>query len=212
MNNIGTTRLFFIVLLAVSAGALYYYASIFLEPKSRMLKRSISAENAEISKMSQDIQELRSGYKKFVDDKDRFELVRDVGFFEDQDRLRIQSLITTIQEKSRVLSARYKIQPVEIEDNKKAEDVSHQLISTPMEFTLEALEDKDIYDFFFMLTEGFPGHIEVQAFNVERKSNITQPMLRRIGSGVYDPIVTASIKVVWRNMVENNDESKEEVL
>ena len=95
-------------------------------------------------------------------------------------------------------------------ESKRAKDANYKMVATDIQFDLEAIEDVDIYKFLYVLTYGFPGQVVVNDFTVSRDVEVTQPLLRRIGSGQSEPIVQSSVRISWYTMVpEDNDVTEE---
>lgn len=200
MNGISFKQILLLVILALLAGAGYYYSYVYLAPAKLDAQRAAGAEQGKISTMRAEMAELQAGYDKFVDIKDDYDQIVAVGFFDDQNRLEAQKLIRIIQEQSRVISAKYSIKPLTEAVNESAKAAGKVLVETSADFILEAVEDADIYNFVFMLSEGFPGHIEIQEFNIKKVKDVTQPLLRQIGSGQATTLVEATMKVTWRTL------------
>ena len=208
MNSIGLKQTVLLVVLAAMTGAFYYYSYIHLAPAQRIVKTKVSVKQGEISTMRQEMTELKNGFNKFLDYKQKYDNIVSLGFFDDQNRLEAQKLIQLIQEKSRVISAKYAIRPLKQEDNERAEAADHNVVATEIDFNIDAVEDSDIYDFFFMLTQGFPGHIEVRNFSITKVADVTQPLLRKIGSGDPEAVVQGTISITWRTLRKNENEEE----
>lgn len=200
MSSVGTKQIFLIILLALLTGAFYYYAYVYIVPVDRNLNAQIAAQQSEMGTMQQEMQDLQNGYNKFLDFKDQYDQLIKVGFFDAQDRLRAERFMQLAQEKSRVISAGYSIKPLKVIPNDKAKAVGYDLISTDIDVVVEALEDKDLFNFFFLLRNGLPGHVEVIDFDITKAADVTQPILRKIGSGDYEPLVKAVIKLRWKTL------------
>ncbi|NCO02965.1 MAG: hypothetical protein GW903_02100 [Alphaproteobacteria bacterium] len=203
MNGISFKQILLFIVLATSVGCGYYYSYIYLAPAKLAAQREAGAEQGAISSMRQEMVDLQAGYDKFVDIKDEFDQIQSLGFFDDQNRLEAQNLIRIIQEQSRVISAKYSIKPLNEEQNEAAKVAGKILVATNADFIIQAVEDADIYNFVFMLTEGFPGHIDIQEFNIKKLKDVTQPLLRQIGSGDAVPLVEATMKLTWRTLKDD---------
>lgn len=210
MNGISFKQILLLaILLGLVAGG-YYYSYIYLAPAKLSIQREAGVEQGKISSMRQEMADLQAGYDKFVDIKDDYDQIQGIGFFDDQNRLEAQKLIRVIQEQSRVISAKYSIKPLDEEDNESAKAAGKILVATNADFIIQAVEDADIYNFIFMLTEGFPGHIEIQQFNIKKLKDVTQPLLRQIGSGKATALVEATMKVTWRTLKDDPSASEGE--
>jgi len=212
MNGVSAKQILIIIILLGLTGAGYYYSNVYTAPVQRQLGGQISMAKSETATMRQEMSDLQSGYDKFVDIKDDYDFLVNVGFFDEQDRLETQKLIEIIQKQSRVISAKYSIKPLSVVDSSLAESANAQLLLTNTDFVITAVEDADIYNFVFLLTKGFPGHVEVTDFNIKKLTDVTQPLLRQIGSGQVVPLVEATLKIKWSTLKKFPDivEDKEE--
>ena len=201
MKSIGFTRSFIIILLAVFAGLCAFYIYNMATPKLSQLERELRSEKSDISKMTKDMDDLSKGLAQFEKEKEDFANVQNMGFFDEQDRAKTKNIIEAMQRDSRLLTARYSLSPARLVPEVRAKEAGYDLISTDIDFSLEAIEDADIYRFVYMLNYGFPGQLKINSLSIEREQEITQPLLRQIGVGQASPIVTAQLNVSWRSML-----------
>jgi len=99
------------------------------------------------------------------------------------------------------MNARYTIKPAKSLVTDKSKEAGHKILETDIDFTLDAIEDSDIYRFVYNLNYGFPGQIAINRFSISRDVAITQPLLRKIGTGGAEALVTGKLNVTWRTMV-----------
>ena len=201
IKTIGFTRFFVITLFAVFLMACLLYIYKITGPNLEKEKRKLNGVNSEISRMTNDIDDLSKGLAQFQKQKEAFYNVQNFGFFDDQNRVNATQLIKAMQKESRLLSAVYSISPARIVADKRASDSEHDLLSTDIKFSIEAIEDADVYKFIYLLNYGFPGQININSLSISREEKITQPLLRQIGIGQPSPIIKADLEVSWQSMV-----------
>lgn len=201
IKAIGINKFFLLLLLAVFIALAVFYNYQIITPDVTKLNRQVMTNKSEVSQMTQDLNSLTAGLEKFAQQKDAFEKVRRLGFFDPQNRVVAKQLITNIQRDSRLMTAKYTIKPAENLDDEKAREAGYKILSTDIDFILEALDDADVYKFVYLINYGFPGQVIINKLNIERDMEITQPLLRRIGVGQAQPIIKATFEVTWKTMV-----------
>jgi hypothetical protein len=72
---------------------------------------------------------------------------------------------------------------------------------SPVKVELEALDDVDVFKYIYLVEKFFPGHVTITKIELERKSQITGPVLRSIASGDNPQLVNAKIEMLWRTMI-----------
>lgn len=202
MRIIGFQRLLAILVLSGVCASLYVYNNLYLVPKSKQAQQQLNQNRAQIDEATVNLDQIRRGLEKFSSQKEMFEKVEQYDFFAPQDRLLARRKLNAMQKESRLLAAKYVVQAATTEVNEKAAEAGYKILNTEIVFTLEALEDSDIFEYIYMLDYGFPGHISIQNFKMERTKEITQPLLRQMGTdGKRKPVATATMSVNWRTMV-----------
>ncbi len=196
-----------VLMIAVFAGLLVLavgYKTYVLDASNTTLVREVGGKEGELSTMYSNIADLRASLEKFEAQKEQFKTVAALGFFDPQDRVDTRTRINLLQRESRLISARYTLSPVVIEQNKKAAEAKQKVLFTEIKFDLEAIDDADIYSFIKLLNYGFPGNIKITSFNMKRDGELNYPTLRKIGSGGGVSLVQATLHVEWRTMVDVN--------
>lgn len=200
---IGMQRVLGIIVLATLTVFFVFYQYFLVTPQIQDTQRELSKNKSEVAEMTENLDSLVKGIAQFSEQKDIFELIQKYEFFDPQDRVEAGRRITKMQEDSRLLSAKYSVRPAKPEKNQKAFEAGHKILNTDIDFDLEAIEDEDIYKFVYLLNYGFPGHITITELNITRDKEVTQPLLRQIGTGQESlrPLVTAILRINWRTMV-----------
>lgn len=210
---IGLSRLFVIICLGALFVLLAIYYHFSAVPSLADSSKELRKNNREISKLSNDLDELKNGMEEFKGRQDEFVSIRDqYDFFNPQDRVQARRQLNVIRDLSRVTSAQYNIRPAVTEEKQSLRDAGYKLLNTPIEFTLKAIEDKDIYTYLYHLNYSFPGVLIIDEVSISRDAEVTQPLLRDIGTGREDirSLVTARVTTSWRTVVPDPSISIEE--
>ncbi len=182
---------------AVLAGALYYVVI----PQKTKTENELRATRAAVNARRNEVATLKTEYEQIQEQKAQFGNLQQSGFFGTQDRVEARRLIEQIQSSSDVLSARYDIKAVEVQENPLAALSDHVVLHSPMSVSLDALDDVDVYSFMYWVENAFPGHAGVTGFTIERKLDVDEVTLKQIGNGVPVVLVSASVDFSWDTMV-----------
>lgn len=158
------------------------------------LRGEISSRNAETTGLKQEIE-------AFEGQKVAFETLKTQGFFSTQDRVMAREKIDELRNLSKLLSIHYKIEPATYASDNLIAKAKHVIVTSPLSVRLDAIEDKDIYRFLYLMDTVFPGHVSLEDLSVEKKMDATQPVLRQIGTGVPVVLVSGDAKFVWRTVI-----------
>lgn len=204
---LGIKRVFII---AVLAGLSAFFAVVhyqYLVPQKASVERELSRLRSDTADKQQKASEIRANIDRFSEQKQEFENLQALGFFDTQDRIKARESVHAVQKMSGVLSAQYTIGSVQINsgDNKKPEEeeaaeAGYKILTSEIEVHLTALDDLDIYRFIYLMNYGFPGHVTIKDLSISRTAEVSQPILRAIGSNKYETMVEALLKLDWRVM------------
>lgn len=185
--------------------AFYYY--MVSAPQINETNKELRNNNSEISKLTEDLDKLKLGIEQFKEQEDKFNALSKHDFFNTQDRVQARNQLNAIRDASGLISAQYTVKSAGVDKNDKMTEAGYQILNTPMEFSLEAVEDQDIFRFIYFLNYGFPGQITLEELTITRDEEITFPLLKQIGVGQADmrPLVTARIIASWRTIVPDTN-------
>lgn len=198
---IGVQKFLAMVLCAVLFATLAGYWFYVLTPEIKEKKRRLALNTAEVNQMREDLNVLTQGLEQFKKQKTVFEKIQKRGFFDPQNRPETRQRINAMQKESRLLSARFSIDSAKTEVNEKATEAGYKILNTSIDFTLDAIEDTDIYNFIYLLNYGFPGQITIKRMVISRNIEVTEAVVRQINSPNPQPLVTAVVQLEWRTMV-----------
>jgi hypothetical protein len=185
----------------VLAGLLYGV----LTPQTMKTEQDLRRVRAEVSTRRNEVATLKTEYEQIQEQKSMFEDLERSGFFQTQDRLAARKLIEDVQAESDILSARYDIQAITVREDPMAAESDYVILHSPLKFSLDALDDIDVYRFIYWMENAFPGHAGVQSLTLERKLDVDEVTLKQIGNGVPAILMSATVDFSWNTMVKRAD-------
>lgn len=188
------------ILVAVNlalAAALY---SLILPQKAKSENELRSTRSA-VNARRNEVTTLKTEYEQIQEQKNLFGNLEEAGFFSTQDRIEARKMIEQIQQESKVLAARYDIQPIQVQEDPTAAIADHVILNSPMKVSLDALDDIDIYSFMYWAQNAFPGQVGITGLTLERKLDVDEITLKQIGNGVPVVLVSATVDFSWNTMV-----------
>lgn len=197
-----------LALLAIAGGMAFYNFQILIPGKEkadrdlRHLRSQIGAKQTEVDRLRLEFEELKSQQSSFDD-------LKKLGFFNDQDRVLAREQFEKIQQVSRLLSTQYEIQPAVVEDlpaeeGQEPELKGYAILNSPVNIKFEAVDDLDAYVFMYLLKHSFPGHTTINTLEISRRMDLTQPVLRQIGTGQPAILIAGELAVNWRTLVRRD--------
>lgn len=200
IGKIGYKRAVVILALLGLLGVLFAVNEWVFRPKVIENQRLLNAAKGEIGTLQDELDRMRADYSQFEKQKGFFDTISRIGFFNDQDRVLARQRFDTMQKLSKIISAKYEIKAANILTNEVPAETGYVVMVSPITVELAAIDDLDIYRFIYYLNYAFPGHITINNFSIERKSEISPETLKSIGGGNPTPLVIARMNLEWRTM------------
>lgn len=202
---IGAKRLIVLAILiaanAVLAGVLYQY---FL-PEIKDTERHLRIVRSQISSKETDISRMQIEFDQLDEQQALFDALKADGFFTEQSRRDAEDVFLQAKDNSDIVSASVKIGRGQKTQDDEATKAGHVILISPIEIELEAVEDRDIYSYLYILQKLFPGHLTVDEVFIERTAQLNDVLLRAIATGQKPPLVKAQMTLSWRTMVPSDD-------
>lgn len=207
---LGIRRIAILLALIVVNGlfAAVLYGYIF--PEQIKQDRLLRSSQGKVSTLQADIDRLQIEFDQLEDQKVRFATLQETGFFNTQGRRRAEMLLTDIQKSSDVLSAVASVKPGSFESSSAAEKANHRVLSSPIEISIQAMDDVNIYRYLYILERVFPGQVLIDDMSITRNFDVNGPLLRSITLGESPAIVEADLKLSWRTMIPNENNAEDE--
>ncbi len=187
-----------LVVLNVASAALTY---LYMVPEQAATEKKLRALRGENQTTSSDIERMQIEFEQLGQQQDKFDALKNDGFFKAQVRSVAKKLFQDIQEESRVVSAVASVRPGTIEENEEAKKSNYKVLVSPVEIVIQAFDDGDIYNYIYILEQKFPGHLAIDSMTMQRAQDISGPVLRAIATGGNPVLITANVKLSWRTMI-----------
>ncbi len=202
---LGTKRILMLVFLIAINVALATSVYLFLIPQEVKKRTELNQLRNKVAGVRGDINRMLVEFDQLALQQNRYEKLKERGFFYNQDRRQAQIVLESIQKQAGVVAAVANIQAGASEDNAEAQKAEYKILSSPMKIHVEAIDPVDIYRYVYLLDNFFPGHIMIQDVRMERTGEVTGPVLRGIASGSNPVLVQADLNITWRTMVPQSE-------
>lgn len=204
LQILGLKKTLTLLILFVISALAFSYKFFYLTPLVQGVEDKASFNQSEVFESGRKIADLVDNHDRFVAQKAQYDFIKGTNFFNVQDRLDVRKYIAETIRSSKVVSAKYNIGALKVESNGYAQDVDHKLLKTVITFDVGAIDDADIYNFVLLLNHGFPGVLTIEEISIARTKELTQPILKQIGTGEPVALVDSKIETVWWTMVPTN--------
>ncbi len=112
IRKIGTLNFIALLLFVAMTAGLFLYSHYILGPQLKEKTLEVRRNQSEISQISNDLDALRRGIDKFLEQKEKYKSLIDLGFFNQQNRLEIKSRMNALREVSGVLTSQFSVRSV----------------------------------------------------------------------------------------------------
>lgn len=201
---IGFKRLIVLTILIAINAALAAGIYMYLLPENAKTDRELTAVKRQVSGVRSDINKMQIEFEQLEEQQDKFDNLKDTGFFSTQVRSEAKLLFSQIQEDSNVLSATVSVKSGVIETNEEAQKSNHKVLMSPVELEIESLDDIDVYRYLVLLQQRFPGHLSLDRITMKRNRDLSKAVLRSIASGASPELVSANVRMSWRTIIPEN--------
>ena len=178
-----------------------------LIPQEKQVEIQTRSLQNQIFEVESDIEKLRADAEILQAQQADFKQLEEEGFFLFQSRREAQDLIENIQAASRVITSTASIEPGSIVENKEAAKAGYGILVSPVKVNIDAYDDLDIYNYLFLMSREFPGHLAVDNITITRVADLDNTVLRGIAGGENIPLVSAEVNLLWRTMVKDTASS-----
>ena len=206
---LGTQRIIvLLVLLGINAVLALAVYTHFI-PQKTVKERELRSVRSQSSTLRNDIADLQIEFEQLDEQREEFARLKRNGFFDGQSRRKAELIFQKIQERSGVISAVASVSAGTLEENEQAKKADHQILKSPINIRIEALNDLDVFRYLYLVNEFFPGHVTTKRIDFERSADINGTVLRAIANGQTPPLVSANLQLIWRTMVPIEKEQSE---
>jgi hypothetical protein len=202
---LGTKRILMLIFLIAINAALASSVYLFLMPQHIKKQRELSALNGQVSTVRTDIDRMQIEFDQLAEQQNRFEKLKEKGFFYNQGRRQAELVLEKIQKQAGVVAAVANIQAGMVQEDEEAQKAEHKILSSPVKIHIDAVDPVDVYRYVYLLDNFFPGHVAINNIRMVRTDEVTGPVLRSIASGSNPVLVQADIEMTWRTMVPQSE-------
>lgn len=190
--------LFVFIVINALLGAVIYLHFI---PEQAKVERQHKTLKRQLRVVQGDIDRMQLEFEQLDQQQDRFDALKDRGFFSTQERSDAKSLFSEIQVDSNVISATVNVKPGIVEDNYEAKKANHKLLTSSVSVDIQAFDDGDVYRYLEMAQERFPGYLMLNGIEIKRIRDVSSPVLRAIASGANPEMIEAKISMSWKTLI-----------
>lgn len=181
------------------------YVYLYALPKHQEYEQSVRNLRAQVVSRQDEVSQLKLELEQLVSRKNDYEKLREQGFFLTQDRVLVREKINEVQRLSGVLSAKYSVDAAHCEYTDDLDTIDYVLLNSPVQITIEALDDRDIYKFVNFIDSMFPGYVKKESLNMLKLGPVNSASLKNIGSGNPQPLIKGDLIFSWYTMVPRNN-------
>jgi hypothetical protein len=197
---LGLNRILLIVILLALVGATWAYATYVVVPQREAAERNYNGLKSQVTARIEEIRKLKEEYAILQNQLRNYKVIEARGFFNDQNRVDAQKKFDDLQSLSGLLKASYTISRGELIEDPEAAKANYVVLKSPIKVDMEALDDVDVYNFIKLVVERYPGAIDLTSLKVDRDEDVSSAVLRQIGAGKPNKMITANINFMWRTM------------
>jgi hypothetical protein len=203
--RIGARRTFVLIGLVSVLALLFFMTEYVLKPNAMKSEQKLNVMRGELSTLQTEVQKMQADFVLFEKQKEFFNTISKMGFFNDQNRVLARERFDTMQKLSKITSAKYEIRAANLLTQESPPETGFVVMESPISVSLSAVDDLDVYRFIHYLNYGFPGHITISSINLTRNIDVTPEILKQIGSGTPPEIISAKLELDWRTMARTQD-------
>lgn len=179
-------------------------AHFFIGPSASALERSVSVNRSEGSRIQAEIESLQDQFVQLDTQQVVFNTLKERDFFEPQGRRDAEKILREVQERSGVFSAKVGISAASVKPNEIAQRASHSVLKSPVNITVQAFDDLNIFQYIYILRENFPGYLSIDKFSLSRPRDVDANFLRDITLQEGAAPLQASLEMTWSTMVPDD--------
>lgn len=176
---------------------LFFVNSQIFQPKAKSAASRLGNVQAEQNELQASIDVMRGEQSTFDLQRSLYEKLQKRNFIGEQDRVLAREIFNQMQKQSKLLSIKYQIRSAGVLEIEGVTDEQKALMVSPMDISIEAMDDVDVYRFIYYLSNLFPGKISIKKLKMERPTRLTPERLRSIGTGNPDSLIRATIQAEW---------------
>lgn len=197
-----------LAMLLVIGGAIYYFNGE-LEADNVQLRFAIEATDWDIAETNERIATIDEELGVIREKGRRYDQILLTGFTRAQDRLAANQLIERLSHEHGIVTLTYGFEPETISLIQGRNDVDFELSQTEISLEITAHTDYAISGFVADFARSLEGQVQISAFTVLRKEEITDEMMRRIAEGAPSGSFFGALRLKWNNVSASHPDDEE---
>ena len=196
-----------IVVLAVllSLNLIFFVLSYMVAaPQLEQGQRDLRNVRKEYNKVQRDFTSSQLQLSQLDELQERYNDLQSKSFFGKQSRVGLKAIFEAVEEESGIVEAAVSLGRRVVVNDKKAQDIEHKIIRSDITLNIKAAEDVNIFSLLGAFTRIFQGQLQVKSFTLNKKQNITVPLLQEIMAGNQEILAEAVIKAHWLTIVSED--------
>lgn len=202
---IGRKRFLILVVVAMINIILAAFLFLWINPSSQDAEMQLNSLTAQISTLQNDITTVKDQIQRTRDNIPYFEQLKQIGFFDSQDRFEAERVIQRIQARSGIQKASFAIDELQDVRDDLATQAKYRLVRSNIEISnFNSYDDLEVYKLIFYMNNNFPGHTRLTELTMSRPLDITVQDLQEINDPEKNKFfVKGSANFEWYTMIED---------
>lgn len=197
---LGMRRIILLTVLLVVAGLLGAGVYLYVIPQTQDLERDLRVTRAKISQKQNEVADMRERFDELKMQQVLYTGLKDAGLFNEQNRVWAIKSMDKFKKLSHVLNTEYKGDSAAVVERDELRETGYLVLDSKVAVNLDAMDDMDIYNFIYWIENAFPGHTSITKLDMRRVQEISQNLLREIGSGKKRVLVKADVEFSWKTL------------
>ncbi len=170
----------------------------YLRPEAVQLSVQIAEKRDAMLALQIQADSLKARIEENRKTRAEFEVLEKKGMFTEQNRLQAIRQLEELRQQHRITSLQYQILPA-VMTQIGAQDASGiSLVTSRIILNIRGFVDSDLVAFVEAMRLELPGHVVVEAFEINKLASPGAAMLTRIRSGAGADMVSGVVTLSWR--------------
>ena len=199
---IGRKRFVVLVLLLIIVIGVSFTWQQYLVPLNLAFTSERNTAEADRLRLVRDIRELPAKYAELTNNEKRFEVLKEKGFFKEQDRITARTTLDALRTEAGLRGISYDIQPQEKVDHPQSYALNKELVRSSMSVEFKGLTDLEMRDFIYKLQNNFNGLIILENVGFERKDALGEENLQKLSNQELVDFVGGKADFYWYSIID----------
>lgn len=201
MSAVGRKRFIILAVLAVICAGLGFTWQKILLPKHTELTSEIARVQSERSKLQKEITELPIQHALLEETEKRYTILKDRGFFVNQDRIVARTRMDTVRAASKLHGISYKIEPQKKVENSTFTSTTDEVVLSEVSVEMRGLTDAEALNFIERMQTEFSGLVVLKEVELKRENEVTPENLQKISKGESFDFITGKASFDWYSII-----------